>query len=202
MVMMLPGIIVGLSFHEYAHALVAVKCGDPTPKNMGRLTVNPMAHVDPIGLVCLMFAGFGWGVPVQVNPRNFKHPRRDELLVASAGVIMNFIIAVVFAGLISLIVSFVPQLAVGKLGSVIMNIFTYAIQINLVLLVFNLIPIPPLDGFNIVTELFSLRNTKFYYIVYQYGFIILLGLIFFNVVDLVLSPLVRILYTFIMGIFF
>ena len=95
--LVLPAIIIGLSFHEYAHAKVAYKLGDPTPKMQGRVSINPMAHIDWIGFAALMFAGFGWGRPVEINPANFKHRRRDELLVSLAGVVMNLIIAVIFA---------------------------------------------------------------------------------------------------------
>ena len=95
--LLLPGIVLGLSMHEYAHAKVAYKLGDPTPKMQGRVTANPMAHIDPLGFAALIFVGFGWGVPVQINPANFKKRRRDELLVSVAGVAMNLVIAVVFA---------------------------------------------------------------------------------------------------------
>lgn len=94
--MMLPGIIIGLSFHEFAHGIVAYKLGDPTPKYQGRLTVNPAAHIDPIGFIALLFMGFGWGKAVEINPYNFKNRRRDELLVSVAGVVMNLIIAIIF----------------------------------------------------------------------------------------------------------
>ncbi|MBR5926104.1 MAG: site-2 protease family protein, partial [Firmicutes bacterium] len=144
---MIPGVIIALSFHEFGHAFVAVKCGDPTPRNQGRLTVNPAAHVDPIGLACLVFVGFGWGVPVQINPRNFRHPRRDELLVSLAGVAMNFVLAIVFMAILRLLYSFSATLLFTGVGDIIRMILLYTVQINIVLLVFNLIPVPPLDGF-------------------------------------------------------
>lgn len=201
MILMVPGIIIGLSFHEYAHALVAFKCGDPTPKMQGRLTINPMAHIDPIGLVCLLFIGFGWGQPVQINPYNFKHRRRDELMVACAGVVMNFILAIAFAGILKLFVSF-AGLSYANGGDIIVQMIICTIQINLVLLVFNLIPIPPLDGFGVITQIFNLENTKYYNFAYSYGFLILLALMMFDVTDLILSPLVSILLNFVLGIFF
>ncbi len=92
----LPGIVIGLSFHEFAHAVVAYKLGDMTPKIQGRVTVNPIAHIDPFGFATLFLAGFGWGRAVEINPYNFKHRKRDELLVSFAGVTMNLFIAVVF----------------------------------------------------------------------------------------------------------
>ena len=95
-ILLLPAIVIGLSMHEFAHAAVAYKLGDNTPKLQGRVTINPMAHIDWVGLVALFFCGFGWGQPVQINPYNFKKRRRDELLVAVAGVAMNLVIAALF----------------------------------------------------------------------------------------------------------
>ena len=162
--MMLPGIIIGLAFHEFAHAKVAYKLGDPTPKMQGRVTINPLAHIDPVGLAALLFVGFGWGVPVQINPSNFRHRRRDELMVALAGVTMNLIIAIVFA-----IIAKVLYMTAGAVflssgvGSILWFMIMYVIQINLVLMIFNLIPCPPLDGFSIISEIFNIKHTEFYW---------------------------------------
>ena len=106
--MFLPAIIIGLSLHEYAHAKVAYKLGDPTPKMQGRVSINPLAHIDWVGFASLIFVGFGWGRPVEINPANFKNRRRDELLVSLAGVVMNLIIAVIFA--------FVAKILLAVLG--------------------------------------------------------------------------------------
>ena len=95
--LMLPGIIIGLSFHEFAHAWMSDKLGDPTPRRQGRVTINPMAHIDPIGFLALLLVGFGWGKPVQIDPGYYKHRRRDEFLVGIAGVTMNLLIAVIFS---------------------------------------------------------------------------------------------------------
>lgn len=188
--LMLPGIIIGLSFHEYAHGIVAYKLGDPTPKFQGRLTVNPAAHLDPIGFLALLFVGFGWGKPVSINPYNFKKPRRDEFLVSIAGVSMNLIIAVIF----SVIYRFAAGSAgIGMytpgIGGYICTIMFYIIYINVVLMLFNLLPVPPLDGFGIVTEVFDLKRYPWYYTLYNNGFFILMILILFNVTDRILSPL-------------
>ena len=102
---MLPGIIIGLTLHEFSHAMVSYKLGDPTPKEQGRVTVNPLKHIDPIGFVALIMAGFGWGVPVQINPNYYKNRRLGEALVAVAGVTMNLIIAFVFALILKLMYS-------------------------------------------------------------------------------------------------
>ena len=152
---LLPGIIVGLSFHEYAHAKVAYKLGDPTPKMQGRVTINPLAHIDPVGLAALLFAGFGWGVPVQINPANFRNRRKGELLVSLAGVAMNLLIAVIFAVVAKLLVVFLGySFLSGSFGSILWTMIMYIIQINLVLMIFNLIPCPPLDGFSVISEIF------------------------------------------------
>jgi len=200
--LMMPAILIGLSFHEFAHAYVANKLGDPTPKRQGRVTVNPMAHIDPIGLLCLIFIGFGWGMPVQINPRYFKNTRRDELLVAISGVAMNLALAIAFAGLTKLIEVFALEFALSSVGALVVEALLYVVKINLVLMVFNLLPVPPLDGFNIVTQIFNLKQSDLYYKIYDKGLVILLILILFNITDFVILPAINFFYNFIMGIFF
>lgn len=187
--LILPGIIIGLSFHEYAHGMVAYKLGDPTPKMQGRLTINPKAHIDPVGFIALIFCGFGWGKPVQVNPYNFKNRRRSELLVSLAGVVLNLIIAVIFSIVFRLCcTNAIMQQGtfVYYLAKIVVNI----ISINLVLMFFNLIPIPPLDGFGIITEIFDLRKYEWYQGLYNNGSFILLLCMVFNITGKFLSPLV------------
>ncbi len=188
-IMIIPGVVIGLSFHEFAHGWTAYKLGDPTPKFQGRVTINPLAHVDPIGFVALLFAGFGWGRPVEINPNNFKKRRRDELIVSLAGVVMNLIMAILFAVIMKavLLVSG-PAFVMGGLGGALWQILLYVIQINLVLMIFNLIPVPPLDGFSVVTEIFNIKHTQLYYTIYNNGFFILMLLILFNVTDMILTP--------------
>lgn len=192
--LMLPGIIIGLSFHEFAHGIASYALGDPTPKLQGRLTINPAAYIDPFGFIALLLAGFGWGVPVQIDPRYYKHRRRDEFLVSIAGVVMNFFIAVIFTFILRIIISVNPAWAFGEIGSIVVNIFQYVILINLVLMIFNLLPVPPLDGFGIVTQIFNLEKYSWYYKVYDKGFLILLVLIFLNVTDYILTPGVDFVY--------
>lgn len=199
--LMLPAILIGLSFHEYAHAKVSSMLGDDVPIHQGRVTINPAAHIDPIGLVALLFIGFGWGKPVEINPRNYKHPRRDEFLVAIAGVTMNLLIAILFTGILKAISLYMPSLLVGYMGSVIIQIIFNIIQINIVLMVFNLIPIPPLDGFNIVTQIFNLRGTELYYKIYNYGFVILVLLMILDVTDVVLGSAVSYIFNLLGTIF-
>jgi Zn-dependent protease len=199
---LLPGILIGLSFHEFAHAKVANMLGDDTPRLQGRVTINPAAHIDPMGIIALLFIGFGWGKPVQVNPMNFKNMRRDGLLVDLAGVTLNFILAVLFAGILWLLAAFQGEFLYTYMGDVVAQIILSIISINIVLMVFNLLPIPPLDGFGIVTEIFDLRKKEIYYRIYDKGFLILMILILFNITGRVLTPLVGIVFDFVMGIFF
>ncbi len=190
--MMLPGIIIGLAFHEFAHAKVAYKLGDPTPKMQGRVTINPLAHIDPVGLAALLFVGFGWGVPVQINPSNFRHRRRDELMVALAGVTMNLIIAIVFAIIAKgLYMTAGAVFLSSGVGSILWFMIMYVIQINLVLMIFNLIPCPPLDGFSIISEIFNIKHTEFYWTLYRYGNWILIALIIFGITGMIISPCVQ-----------
>jgi Zn-dependent protease len=165
--------------------------GDPTPRFQGRLTVNPAAHIDPVGLIALMFCGFGWGKPVGVNPSNFKDRRKGEIVVSLAGVVMNLIIAVLTGVIIELIISFAGWGFVeSSIGDIVITILMYVIQINLVLMIFNLIPVPPLDGFTVITEIFNLRFTNTYYTMVRYGYFILLALILFDVTSMIISPCV------------
>lgn len=192
--MMLPGIIIGLSFHEFAHGIVSYALGDPTPKQQGRLTINPAAHMDPFGFIALLIAGFGWGVPVEIDPRYYKHRRRDEFLVSIAGVVMNFFIAIAFAFIIKGIFATNASWLTGEFGAILIDVLRYVIVINIVLMIFNLLPVPPLDGFGILTEIFNLRKYQWYYKVYDKGFLILLILVFFNITDYVLTPAVSSVY--------
>lgn len=188
--LMLPGIIVGLSFHEFAHAWVSDKLGDPTPRRQGRVTINPLAHIDWIGFIMLLVVGFGWGKPVQIDPTYYKNRRRDEFLVSIAGVTMNLILAVIFAIPARAIVSSFGSFGVSDLVYNIYLIIFYTVSINLVLMIFNLIPCPPLDGWGILTQIFKLDRHEWWYKVYQYGTYILLALIIFNVTDLIITPAV------------
>ena len=196
MLIALPGIVIGLSFHEFGHAFMSDRLGDPTPRAQGRVTLNPMAHFDPVGFLALMFCGFGWGIPVEIDPRHYKHPRRDELLVSLAGVVMNLIVAIVFSFIVHFVYINVPydKLSDGTLMGTLFNILLQVVIVNVVLMVFNLIPVPPLDGFGIITEIFNLREKNFYYTLYNYGFPILMILLIVGVVDKILNPMVNGVY--------
>lgn len=192
--MILPAIVIGFSFHEFAHAAVSNALGDPTPRLQGRLTINPGAHFDPFGFVSLLFLGFGWGKPVEVDPRNYKHRRSGELMVSLAGVIMNLFLAILFAVLLRIGLMASPTWFYSGVGNVFWELIINIIYVNLVLMVFNLLPIPPLDGFGIITEIFNLRKYSWYDTVYQNGFLILLVFIIFDITDYILTPTLGVLF--------
>lgn len=160
----LPGVIIAMTFHEYAHALAAYKLGDDTPKIQGRLNLNPMSHIDPIGIVLLLVAGFGWGKPVQIDSRNFDGKysiSKAEAIVAAAGPIMNFVLAFVFA-----IIYYIVSAVVGSFTftTSIWSVVLYGIiMTNIGLGVFNLIPLPPLDGSKILMHFLGYNAKQWFY---------------------------------------
>jgi Zn-dependent protease len=172
----LPAILIGISIHEYGHALAAVKLGDDTPLHQGRLTLNPLSHLDPFGFLCLLLVGFGWAKPVMINPRNFKNPKRDDIIVSIAGVTLNLVTAVIFVLIIKVLVSNFRSIFNTNTGQYLLIMLYSVVQINIVLMVFNLIPLPPLDGHHILQDLGGRRVYQFYH---QYEQYIRLGLILF-----------------------
>lgn len=167
-------LLVTIAVHEFAHAKVADELGDPTPRLNGRLTLNPVAHIDPIGLMLLFLVGFGWGKPVPFDPFNLKSPRRDAAFISIAGPLSNFLIAILFSILLRLYI-FIEPSAVGSIG---LDIGQLIIGFNIMLGVFNLIPIAPLDGFKIVGGFLSEFQAREWYKLERYGIIFLLLLIF------------------------
>lgn len=143
----LPGVLLAMTVHEYSHAKMADHYGDTTARNQGRLTLNPIAHIDPIGIFLLIFAHIGWGKPVQVNPNNFTSNKSRgycEAMISFAGPLSNFILAIVLTMIQALTI--VPLYSLGEFGMILAMLIEYAIIVNIGLGVFNLIPLPPLDG--------------------------------------------------------
>ena len=164
----LPGIILGLTLHEFCHAWASYKLGDTTARDMGRLTFNPLKHIDPLGFLFIIFAGFGWARPVQFSPANLKKPRRDKALIAAAGPLSNFLLAMVFILLVKAYLALRVHFMVSEnwelfslfnssFSIILVGILLQTAQINLGLFVFNLIPIPPLDGSHIAFSGLNLR---------------------------------------------
>jgi Zn-dependent protease len=176
----LPGIILGLTVHEYCHALVAHWCGDNTSKEQGRVSLNPMKHIDPYGFIMLLIAGFGWAKPVQFNEQNLRNPKTDIIKIALAGPLSNAFMAMILSLVLALIA---PLLVSGynNVTSTTIEIVFYAIYINWGLFVFNLIPLPPLDGSHLL--LLPLRKyPAIHDSIYKYGSLLLFGIIILSVV--------------------
>lgn len=190
----LPGVIIAITFHEFAHAYAADKLGDYTPRSQGRLNLNPLSHVDPVGFILLLWAGFGWGKPVQINPRNFDSKvslRTGEAIVSFAGPLMNFLLAIIFMIFTVALQYFAPNTTIFN---VLYNVCSYTCVINIGLGIFNLIPLPPLDGSKILKNFLSYNavnwfenNERIFYIVFL--LIWILGLHSY-----ILSPIFTVVY--------
>lgn len=188
----MPGIIIGISFHEYAHAKTAIQLGDGTPKAQGRDTLNPIKHIDIFGLLCLIIAHFGWGKPVMIDPRNFKNPLKDQMLVSIAGPITNLIIAFVSLILWGLIGTFGLLNGLGENAIMVINtVFYYTAYINVVLFVFNLLPVPPLDGSKILLYFVPDKWKMAILNLERYSLIIFLIIIISPISEVVLVPIIQ-----------
>ena len=171
----LPGIILGLTVHEYCHALVAHMCGDSTAKEQGRVSLNPLKHIDPLGFIMLIVAGFGWAKPVQFNEQNLRNPKTDVIKIALAGPLSNAVIAIVLSIIFSLLSSAFPSNPTPVM-QVVFEVLHSAIYLNWALFIFNLIPLPPLDGSHLLLSQFK-RFPALYNGLYKYGSFLLFGLI-------------------------
>ena len=187
LVLLIPVLLFALVFHEFSHGWVANKLGDPTAKNQGRLTLNPLAHLDPFGSLMILFVGFGWAKPVPVDSRYLANPRKDMMKIAFAGPASNLLLALV-GGLIIRLTGYVDTF------TSMLILFT---QINISLAVFNMIPIPPLDGSQIFSGIMIQRNPQLVMQLQMYGPQILMGLILFgmfsgvSIIWAVMSPFVN-----------
>jgi len=197
MALMAVVLIFSIVVHEVAHGYVALKNGDPTARILGRLTLNPIPHIDPIGTILLplllLFSGagilFGWAKPVPVNPLNFRNYRWGEMTVSAAGPWSNLALAVLF--------SFLLHLGLVNLG--LMKMALWGVQINIFLALFNLIPIPPLDGSHILAILLPRDLARLYAYLEPVGFILILVLFYSGLMGVVLMPLYRVIASFLLG---
>lgn len=176
-------IVVAIVLHEFSHSYVAVKMGDNTPKAYGRLTLNPLAHFDALGLICFVIVGFGWAKPVPINTLNFRNHKKGVIAVSLAGIITNIIIAFISAGLYVCVENYMP---IGTFKFFLSYLFLFGMIMNLSLAVFNLLPIYPLDGFNFLNA-FMRYDNKFVDFNMRYGQILLLILVISGLVGFVLG---------------
>lgn len=171
----LPGIVIGLTVHEFCHAWIAHLCGDSTSKDQGRVTLNPLKHIDWMGFVFLIFAGFGWAKPVQFDENNLRNPKYDVIKIALAGPLSNAVLAMILSVIFSIGSSFLTAYQTPGM-QILSEVFIYAIYINWGLFIFNLIPLPPLDGSHLV--FYQLRRfPALYNGLYKYGSLLLFGLL-------------------------
>ena len=191
-------LVMALSVHEFSHAAVADRLGDPTARLSGRVTLNPLAHLDPLGAILILIAGFGWGKPVMFDPFNLKHPQRDSALIALAGPCANLIMAIL-SSLLLRFFSFSPF----PFFAFLYEIFSLFLYLNISLGVFNLIPVGPLDGFKVVAGLLPKKYYADWMSLERYGLIFLLLLVFpvfggTAPVFMILSPIVNLLVNLLM----
>ncbi len=187
-----PGVLIAITFHEFAHAFVADKLGDDTARREGRLSLNPLDHLDPIGTVLLLFAGFGWGKPVHVNPRNYTRKmsmEKGEALVSIAGPLMNFILAIIFAIIYYGIVKFAGfTFLISSTGEIVIDLISAAVSINVGLGLFNLIPLPPLDGSKVIMPFLPYKAKEFFINNEQIFYIIFVVLWITNLTSYIITP--------------
>lgn len=187
----LAGLFIAITVHEFAHAWMADKLGDPTPRLDGRVTLNPKAHIDPWGLVVLLFFGFGWGRPVQYDPYNLKDPRRDSAYIALAGPVSNILLA----SLLSFLIYLFNLIDFSILSIISQIVFPPLIMLNLTLAIFNLLPVHPLDGFSIVEGFLPRDQAADWSQLRRYGIIFLLLLIIpigsQSMVSMIMRPIMQ-----------
>ncbi len=181
----LPGLVIALVIHEYAHAKAADIMGDFTPRMTGRLTLNPMAHIDPIGLIMLLVVRFGWAKPVMINARNFRNWRQGELLVALAGPVANLLVA--FISLLAMAVLF----KLGMFSEGVRLVLSMMVLFNINFAIFNMLPLPPLDGSKVLMALLPGRLAYKLMSLERYSFIILIFLMMTPFLTMILIPLQR-----------
>lgn len=181
LLIVLPALLFSLSCHEYAHGFAAYKQGDHMAKSLGRLTLNPFKHIDPLGALSMLFFGFGWAKPVPINPSNFKNGKKSMLIVSLAGVVTNMFLALVAMFLLYFARYMMPNVWFSSetmyfIYLILYQMLEYLVMLNCALAIFNLMPVPPLDGYNVVKTLVANhKNMNFFWNVERYQTYILIG---------------------------
>lgn len=197
LVLSLPAVLIAITFHEFAHAYAADKLGDDTPRRQGRLTLNPLAHLDPVGSLMLVFAGFGWGKPVEIDPRNFDRKRSmsaSEAIVSVAGPAMNFLLVIVFSVALGITLAITKNVYNQTIQIVIM-LLQSCIVVNLGLGIFNLIPLPPLDGSKILRNILPYNAKTWYDRNYQILYIAFIVIWITPLASQIVSPIINAAYS-------
>ena len=195
-IMLVPALL-AVTLHEVAHGFVAERRGDPTARLLGRLTLNPLRHLDPIGTLALLFFGFGWAKPVPVNFNNLRHPRRDMIWVALSGPLTNFSLALLSALLLhalAMAADFLPNghSMAGSILKPLALMMGFSLYVNVILGIFNLLPLPPLDGGRVMAGILPPRQAEFFSRIEPFGFLLIIILIFFtDIYSMVLAPLIQ-----------
>lgn len=191
--LILVPVLLSLSLHEFAHAFAADRLGDRTPREQGRLSLNPLRHLDPIGTLLIILVYFGWAKPVQTDPQNFRHPYRDIMLVALAGPAINLALAALFIGTL-FIPGFFPAIEGQFFAKVLVTTLYFSGVVNVFLAVFNLLPIPPLDGSRVVLFLLPKHLKPIWHRFEHLGFIVVIGFVVLGGFEHVIRPLMRLFY--------
>ena len=179
----LPAVFLAMSFHEFAHAWTANRLGDPTPRRSGRLTLDPLVHVDWVGLLLFAFFGYGWARPVTINPSNFRNKKWGDILVSLAGPLANFLLAVLAAVVYAVLMDFYASL---RYMNVILGIVDNIIYLNVLFFLLNLIPIPPFDGYHVLKDLLFRKNVRIFVKYEQYSVFVLFVFVLFGIFDFAL----------------
>ena len=195
----IPGVLVAITFHEFAHAKTADILGDDTPRMEGRISLNPLAHIDPIGFIMLLFAGFGWGKPVNVNPRNYNRDisvEKADAIVSIAGPLTNFILAIIFMVIYFAMYKTLGQnILTSNIMLILMRMITSIIAINIGLGIFNLIPLPPLDGSKVIKPFLPYNAKRWFEDNEKIFYMVFIVLWITGLAGNIISPIIHVIYS-------